>query len=133
MAEILESVRSKYGAVAESTLSSNDAGVKAVAEAFGYSAEELTSIPAEANMGLSCGNPTAIASIRPGEVVVDLGSGGGLDVFLASKLVGPEGKAIGIDMTPAMIERARANAANGNYTNVEFHLATIDKLPLPDA
>ena len=106
MAEILESVRSKYGAVAESTLSSNDAGVKAVAEAFGYSAEELTSIPAEANMGLSCGNPTATAHLRPGEVVVDLGSGGGLDVFLAAKMVGPEGRAIGIDMTPAMIERA---------------------------
>src|ERR1700678_150670 len=101
--QILDSVRSKYGAVAESALSSDDDGVRAVAEAFGYSTEELTSIPAGANMGLSCGNPTAIASIRPGEVVVDLGSGGGLDVFLASPLVGPEGKATGIDMTPAMI------------------------------
>jgi arsenite methyltransferase len=82
--QLLESVKSKYGAVAESSLSSDDAGVTAVAQAFGYSAEELTSIPAEANMGLSCGNPTAIVSIRAGEVVVDLGSGGGLDVFLAS-------------------------------------------------
>lgn len=116
-----------------SELSNKDAGVKAVAEAFGYTAEQLTSIPAEANMGLSCGNPTAIASIRPGEVVVDLGSGGGLDVFLASKLVGPRGKAIGIDMTPEMIERARANAQKGRYQNVEFHLATIDRLPLADA
>jgi SAM-dependent methyltransferase len=133
MAEILESVRSKYGAVAESALSSNDAGVKAVAEAFGYSAEELTSIPAEANMGLSCGNPTATAHLRPGEVVVDLGSGGGLDVFLAAKMVGPEGRAIGIDMTPAMLERARANAKAGGYANVEFHQATIDAIPLPDA
>lgn len=133
MAEILESVRSRYGAVAESTLSSNDAGVKAVAEAFGYSAEELTSIPAEANMGLSCGNPTATARLRPGEVVVDLGSGGGLDVFLAAKMVGPQGRAIGIDMTPAMIERARANAAAGGYTNVEFYQSTIDSIPLPDA
>jgi SAM-dependent methyltransferase len=133
MAEILDSVRSKYGAVAESTLSSNDAGVKAVAEAFGYSAEELISIPAEANMGLSCGNPTATAHLRPGEVVVDLGSGGGLDVFLAAKMVGPEGRAIGIDMTPAMIERARANAATGGYTNVEFYQSTIDSIPLPDA
>jgi len=133
MAEILESVRSKYGAVAESTLSSNDAGVKAVAEAFGYSAEELTSIPAGANMGLSCGNPTATAHLRSGEVVVDLGSGGGLDVFLAAKKVGPEGKAIGIDMTPAMIERARVNAEAGGYANVEFHQATIDAIPLPDA
>lgn len=133
MSEILESVRSKYGAVAESSLSNKDAGVKAVAEAFGYSAEELRSIPAGANMGLSCGNPTAMASIRPGEVVVDLGSGGGLDVFLASPLVGPTGKAIGIDMTPAMVERARANAKSGGYENVEFHLATIDALPLADA
>ncbi|MHB1021207.1 MAG: arsenite methyltransferase [Acidobacteriaceae bacterium] len=131
--EILESVRSKYGAVAESTLSSKHAGVKAVAEAFGYTAEELTSIPAEANMGLSCGNPTATAHIQPGEVVVDLGSGGGLDVFLASKMVGPEGRAIGIDMTPAMIERARSNAAAGGYTNVEFYQSTIDQIPLPDA
>lgn len=133
--QVLESVRSKYAAVAESELSTKHAGVKAVAEAFGYSAEELTSIPAEANMGLSCGNPTAIASIRSGEVVVDLGSGGGLDVFLASKLVGLEGKAIGIDMTPEMIERARTNAQNGDggYENVEFHLATIDHLPLADA
>src|ERR1700733_12105935 len=130
MAEILDSVRSKYGAVAESTLSSNDAGVKAVAEAFGYSAEELTSIPAEANMGLSCGNPTATAHLRPGEVVVDLGSGGGLDVFRASRKVGPAGKSIGIDMTEAMIARARANAEAGGYTNVEFHQATIDQLPL---
>jgi len=133
MAEILESVRSKYGAVAESTLSSNDAGVKAVAEAFGYSAEELTSIPAEANMGLSCGNPTATAHLRAGEVVVDLGSGGGLDVFLAARMVGPQGRAIGIDMTPAMIERANANAESGGYTNVEFHQSTIDNIPLPDA
>jgi SAM-dependent methyltransferase len=131
--QVLETVRSKYAAVATSELSTEHAGVKAVAEAFGYSAEELTSIPAEANMGLSCGNPTAIASIRPGETVVDLGSGGGLDVFLASRLVGPTGKAIGIDMTPEMIERARTNAQNGGYQNVEFHLATIDRLPLRDA
>ena len=131
--QLLESVRSKYGAVAESTLSSNHAGVKAVAEAFGYSPEELTSIPAGANMGLSCGNPTATARLRLGETVVDLGSGGGLDVFLSSKQVGPEGKAIGIDMTPSMIERARTNAEEGGYTNVEFHLANIDHLPLPDA
>ncbi len=131
--EILDSVRTKYGAVAESTLSSNDAGVKAVAEAFGYTAEELTSIPAEANMGLSCGNPTATAHIREGEVVVDLGSGGGLDVFLAARMVGPTGRAIGIDMTPAMLERARVNAVAGGYTNVEFYESTIDRIPLPDA
>ena len=134
MAEhLLDSVRSKYSAVAESALSSDHAGVKAVAEAFGYTAEELTSIPAAANMGLSCGNPTATAHLKPGEVVVDLGSGGGLDVFLAAKMVGPTGRAIGIDMTPAMLDRARANAAAGGYSNVEFYLSTIDKIPLPDA
>jgi len=133
MSEVMHAVQAKYGAVAESTLSSNDAGVKAVAEAFGYTAEQLTSIPAEANMGLSCGNPTATANLRPGEVVVDLGSGGGLDVFLAAGQVGPTGKAIGIDMTAAMIERAQTNAAKGGYTNVEFHLAGIDNIPLPDA
>jgi SAM-dependent methyltransferase len=131
--QLLDSVKSKYGAVAESTLSNNHAGVQAVAEAFGYTAEELTSIPAEANMGLSCGNPTATAHLRTGEVVVDLGSGGGLDVFLASKMVGPTGRAIGIDMTTAMIERARANAQTGGYTNVEFYQSTIDRIPLPDA
>jgi arsenite methyltransferase len=131
--QLVESVKSKYGAVAESTLSSDHAGVKALAEAFGYTAEQLTSIPAEANMGLSCGNPTATAHIRPGEVVVDLGSGGGLDVFLASKMVGPKGRAIGIDMTPAMIERARANAVAGGYQNVEFYLSNIVQIPLADA
>jgi SAM-dependent methyltransferase len=130
---IVDSVKSKYGAVAQSALSNNHAGVQAVAEAFGYSADELTSIPAEANMGLSCGNPTATAHLRTGEVVVDLGSGGGLDVFLASNMVGPTGRAIGIDMTPSMIERARANAVTGGYTNVDFYLAMIDKIPLPDA
>jgi SAM-dependent methyltransferase len=126
-------VREKYGQTATSGLSSNDAGVRAVAEAFGYSADELTSIPAEANMGLSCGNPIATANLRPGEVVVDLGSGGGLDVFLAAQKVGPTGKAIGIDMTPEMIDLARKNAAKARASNVEFHLASIDKLPLPDA
>ncbi len=130
---LLRSVKNKYGAVAESTLSSDHAGVKAVAEAFGYSPEELTSIPSEANMGLSCGNPTAMANLRPGEVVVDLGSGGGLDVFLSSRQVGPAGKAIGIDMTSSMIERSKANAEKAGYRNVEFHLAQIDSLPLPDA
>jgi len=133
MPGILDAVRSKYGAAAQSSLSGDDPGVQAVAEAFGYSAVELMSIPANANMGLSCGNPTASASLRPGEVVVDLGSGGGLDVFLAAKKVGPTGRAIGIDATPAMVERARANAARGGYTNVEFYQSTIDRIPLPDA
>lgn len=130
---VVDKVREKYGAVARSALSNEQSGVRAVAEAFGYSPEELASIPAEANMGLSCGNPTATANLRPGEVVVDLGSGGGLDVFLAAKRVGPKGKAIGIDMTPDMIGRARTSATKQGITNVEFHLATIDNLPLPEA
>jgi len=135
--EIQQAVRSKYGAVATSGLSTEHSGVRGVAEAFGYTPEELASIPNEANMGLSCGNPTATANLRPGEVVVDLGCGGGLDVFLAAAKVGPTGKAIGIDMTPEMLALARQNAAKGNngkgFPNVEFHQATIDKLPLPDA
>src|SRR5512147_2271626 len=133
---ITDVVRERYAGVARSGLSSEQEGVRAVAEAFGYTPEELASIPAEANMGLSCGNPTATANLREGETVVDLGSGGGLDVFLAATKIGPTGRAIGIDMTPEMVERARRNAATGNngepFANVEFHLARIDKLPLPD-
>jgi arsenite methyltransferase len=130
---IVQAVKDKYGSVANSGLSSNHEGVKAVAQAFGYTPEELASIPAEANMGLSCGNPTAVASLREGEVLVDLGSGGGLDVLLAARKVGPTGKAIGIDMTQEMIDLARRNAAKSGLANIEYHLATIDKLPLPDA
>jgi arsenite methyltransferase len=126
-------VQEKYGSVATKGLSSEHQGVKAIAEAFGYSAGQLASIPAEANMGLSCGNPTAFASLKPGETVVDLGSGGGLDVFLAAGKVGPTGKAIGIDMTPEMLALARANAEKAGLANVEFYEATIDKLPLADA
>jgi len=137
MAEsIVGTVREKYAGVAESELSGAHAGVAAVARAFGYSAEELAALPAEVNMGLSCGNPTAFANLRPGEVVVDLGCGGGIDVLLAALKVGPTGRAIGIDMTPEMIARARAAAAKpvaGRVLeNVEFHLSTIDHLPLPD-
>ena len=129
-------VKERYGAVALSGLSSEREDVRAVAEAFGYTAEELAAIPAGANMGLSCGNPLATASLREGEVVVDLGSGGGLDIFLAARKVGAEGRAIGIDMTPEMIELARRNASKlegGAPSNVEFRQATIDELPLEDA
>ena len=130
---LINAVKDKYGSVATSGLSSDHEGVKAVAEAFGYTPEELASIPAEANMGLSCGNPTATANLREGETVVDLGSGGGLDVLLAARKVGPTGKAIGIDMTQEMIDLARRNAAKSGLANIEYHLSTIDKLPLPDA
>jgi SAM-dependent methyltransferase len=133
---IVDQVRSKYASVAASALSSKHEGVRGVAEAFGYTPEQLASLPAEANMGLSCGNPTAFASLRPGETVVDLGCGGGIDVLLAAAQVGPAGKAIGIDMTPEMLERARRNAAEvaqpGVHSPIEFHQTTIDHLPLPE-
>jgi SAM-dependent methyltransferase len=133
---IRDAVQSKYASVARSGLSSQQSGVREVAQAFGYTAEQLASIPAEANMGLSCGNPTAFASLKPGETVVDLGCGAGLDVFLAAAKVGPNGKAIGIDMTPEMLELAERNAAKlaDRFAgqSIEFHLATIDRLPLQD-
>ena len=128
---IADAVRKGYGNVAQQGLGSHNDGVRSIANAFGYSDEELGSIPAESNMGLSCGNPLAMASIREGEVVVDLGSGGGLDVFLAARQVGPTGRAIGIDMTGDMISLARANARKGNYDNVSFHLAEIEAMPIP--
>ncbi len=97
---------------------------------FGYTSEEFKSVPAESNMGLGCGNPQAIAKMKSGEVVVDLGSGGGFDCFLASKQVGENGQVIGVDMTPEMISKARSNADKQNYTNVEFRLGEIENLPV---
>ena len=111
--DVSQMVRKGYGAVARAGLGSDQDNIRGIAEAFGYSGEELASIPAEANMGLSCGNPVAMASLREGEVVVNLGSGGGLDVFLAAQKVGPEGMAIGVDMTGEMISLARSNAQKG--------------------
>jgi len=102
-------------------------------QVLGYGIQELKSLPDGANLGLGCGNPQAIAALRPGEVVVDLGSGGGIDCFLASRSVGPEGRAIGVDMTPDMVTRARATAAKAGYTNVEFRLGEIEHLPVADA
>ncbi|NGX31996.1 MAG: Aklanonic acid methyltransferase DnrC [Candidatus Anoxychlamydiales bacterium] len=102
------------------------------AKKFGYTEEELESIPQECNMGLGCGNPQNIASLKEGESVLDLGAGGGIDVFLAAKKVGPNGKVYGVDMTPEMLSKARDNALKGNYKNVEFLLGEIEHLPLPN-
>jgi SAM-dependent methyltransferase len=103
---VTERVREKYAQAASAGLGGVPAGAEAIARAFGYTPEELAALPEGANLGLSCGNPTATANLRPGEVVVDLGCGGGLDVLLAARKVGPAGKAVGIDMTPEMLELA---------------------------
>jgi arsenite methyltransferase len=100
---------------------------------LGYSPEEIASVPAGSDLGLGCGNPQAIASLRPGEVVLDLGSGAGFDCFLAARQVGPSGKVIGVDMTPDMLARARANAEKADISNVEFRLGEIEHLPVADA
>lgn len=102
-------------------------------QTLGYSAEDLANAPEGSELGLGCGNPTAIASIQPGETVVDLGSGAGFDCFLAARRVGPQGHVIGVDMTPDMISKARANAERGGFTNVEFRLGEIEALPVADA
>jgi arsenite methyltransferase len=99
---------------------------------LGYDAQAVAELPAGAEMGLGCGNPLALASLQPGETVVDLGSGGGIDCFLAAKRVGATGRVIGVDMTPAMISKARQNAAKGKYPNVEFRLGEIEHLPVAD-
>lgn len=130
--KIIDEVRDRYAGVARAALSNESTAVRSIASAFGYSEDELNQLPAEANMGLSCGNPLALAGIRAGEVVVDLGCGGGMDVFLAARKVGSSGRVIGIDMTTEMLERARAGQQKLGLTNVEFHQATIDKLPLLD-
>ena len=126
-------VRDRYGKVAKSQSSccgSTKVDADEVSKAIGYSSHELESIPDAANMGLGCGNPTAIASLKEGEVVLDLGAGGGLDCFLAAKKVGIKGKVIGVDMTPDMIDLARDNAEKNNFENVEFRLGEIENLPV---
>ena len=100
--------------------------------AVGYDEGELSRVPEGANLGLGCGNPVALASLAPGETVLDLGSGAGFDCFLAAERVGPGGRVIGVDMTPEMVERARANAVEGGYGNVEFRLGEIEALPVGD-
>src|SRR4030095_3886522 len=109
------------------------AGTRGGAAASAYPAAETAAPPAGADLGLGCGNPLAHAGVRAGEVVLDLGSGGGIDSFLAARAAGPSGRAIGVDMTPAMLERARANAAREGITNVEFRLGEIEHLPVADA
>lgn len=100
-----------------------------ISQSIGYSDEEINNVP-EANLGLGCGNPTALAEINKGDIVLDLGSGAGFDVFLAAKKVGEKGKVIGVDMTPEMIKKAQANAIKYNYNNVEFKLGDIEELPI---
>jgi SAM-dependent methyltransferase len=102
-------------------------------EQLGYERSELQAIPAEADLGLGCGNPTALAGLQAGETVLDLGSGGGIDCFLAARRVGPAGRVIGVDMTAEMIDRARAAARQGGFQNVEFRLGEIENLPVADA
>jgi SAM-dependent methyltransferase len=106
--------------------------VQESAPKIGYNDEELRGVPEGANLGLGCGNPVALASLKEGETVLDLGSGAGLDCFLAANKVGPRGKVIGLDMTPEMVEKAKENAKRGAYDNVEFRLGEIEKLPVAD-
>ena len=110
---------------------SDDAAINTlISSRLGYSQEEIDQVPSGADMGLGCGNPKAIAALKPGEVVIDLGAGGGFDCFLASPEVGNTGRVIGVDMTPDMLSKARNNAEKGNYTNVEFRLGEIEYLPI---
>jgi ubiquinone/menaquinone biosynthesis C-methylase UbiE len=128
-------VRKGYGKIAKQTQPSCGCGCGSatnVSEQVGYSKEELSSVPEGADLNLGCGNPVALASLRTGETVIDLGSGGGLDCFLAAKKVGENGKVIGVDMTPEMLDRARSNLSKTKYKNVEFRLGEIENLPVAD-
>lgn len=146
--EIREQVRTAYAQVAQTgssccaTAPAQSGGCCAPSEqsiaellsrGIGYSAEELDSAPDGANLGLGCGNPLGLAALKPGETVLDLGSGAGFDAFLAARQVGPNGKVIGVDMTPDMLSKARANAVKGGFANVEFRLGEIEHLPVADA
>ncbi|MGD8505049.1 MAG: arsenite methyltransferase [Candidatus Bathyarchaeota archaeon] len=135
--EVKEYVKKRYGEIAKSEASccsSCGCGPSAadVALRIGYSEEDLKNVPEASSMGLGCGNPVALASLREGEIVLDLGSGGGIDVFLAAKKVGTKGKVIGVDMTEEMIQRARATASKYGYENVEFRRGEIENLPIQD-
>jgi SAM-dependent methyltransferase len=137
-------VREKYGAIAESKTAGccgdscgcgggATATATAGAEALGYTAAEIAAIPEGADLGLGCGAPVAHAGIREGDVILDLGSGAGMDVFVAARATGPTGRVIGVDMTPAMLDRARANAAKAGVSHAEFRLGEIEHLPVADA
>jgi len=138
--KIRNAVREHYSNIAQSNTSGcgcscSDQGSKSakeISQELGYSLEELDSVPELSNMGLGCGNPLAIASLKPGETVLDLGSGGGFDCFLARAKVGSEGYVIGVDMTPDMISLARKNASEMGYENIEFRLGEIENLPVRD-
>ena len=130
--EIHAVVRENYAEIARTGSSCCGPSRCGTGEPMGYSREELETIPRGADLGLGCGNPVALASLKEGDVVLDLGSGGGLDCLLASKQVGDTGKVIGVDMTPEMLDRARHNAEEGGYWNVEFRLGAIEHLPVAD-
>jgi SAM-dependent methyltransferase len=139
--DVKDMVRAEYGGIASGAgaCAPSCCGVKPADDAdrqsarMGYSAEQLAAVPQGANLGLGCGNPHAIAAIRPGETVVDLGSGAGFDCLLAARQVGPEGRVIGVDMTHEMLAKARANAAKAGLSNVSFRLGEIEHLPVADA
>jgi arsenite methyltransferase len=135
--EVKEYVKKRYGEIAKSEASccsSCGCGSSAadVALRIGYSKDDLKNVPEAASMGLGCGNPVALASLKEGEIVLDLGSGGGIDAFLAAKNVGKKGKVIGVDMTEEMIQRARTTASKYGYENVEFRRGEIENLPIQD-
>ena len=141
--QIRQNVRKRYKEIALLDAASGDCGCCAPSSAcgsaaeisarMGYSEAELSAVPEGANLGLGCGNPLAIAELKPGETVLDLGSGGGFDCFLAARQVGETGRVIGVDMTPEMVSKARANAAKGGFANTEFRLGEIEHLPVADA
>ena len=134
-ADLEATVRRAYGKIAsdaDASSRSGECGPAQTSERIGYSREELASLPEGADLGLGCGNPVALASLRGGEVVLDLGSGAGIDCFLAAQAVGPSGRVIGIDLAPEMIDRARANAASSGYANVEFRLGDLESLPVDE-
>lgn len=136
--QIRQNVRSRYKEIALKPVKMGSSCCEApvnfedVSAQLGYSNEELTAVPEGANLGLGCGNPQAIAALQPGEVVLDLGSGGGFDCFLAARQIGATGYVIGVDMTPEMVSRARNNAIQGDFTNTDFRLGEIEHLPVAD-